>query len=147
MKMYSQDYISWGLYLNVIKIYKMIKRTIRNLKKLIFFLPVVWKTEDWDYTYGVELFIKQLEYLKKGINKRDEHESKSHIIDEIDTFIDMYRTYERRDIHFKEYVEIQKLGVSEKERVQAYDEYTYLRNCEREELYNYLRDNLEKWWD
>ncbi len=36
-----------------------VKRTIRNIKKLIIFLPVVWETEDWDYTYGVELFIKR----------------------------------------------------------------------------------------
>lgn len=123
-----------------------VKRTIRNIKKLIIFLPVVWETEDWDYTYGVELFIKQLEYLKEGINKRDRHENKDDTINEINTFISMYRTYEM-DTHFIDYVKIFKSATSEEERVQAYEDYSYLENYEREELYNYLRDNLEKWWD
>ena len=123
-----------------------VKRTIRNIKKLIIFLPVVWETEDWDYTYGVELFIKQLEYLKEGIDKRDRHENKDDTINEINTFISMYRTYEM-DPHFIDYVKIFKSATSEEERVQAYEDYSYLENYEREELYNYLRDNLEKWWD
>lgn len=123
-----------------------VKRTIRNIKKLIIFLPVVWETEDWDYTYGVELFIKQLEYLKEGINKRDRHENKDDTINEINTFIDMYRKYES-DPHFNNYAKIFKSATSEEERVQAYEDYSYLENYEREELYNYLRDNLEKWWD
>ena len=30
-----------------------IKRVVEKVRRLIFFLPVVWETEDWDYTYGL----------------------------------------------------------------------------------------------
>ena len=117
--------------------YKLINR----IKAFIFFLPTIWKTEDWDYGYGVDLFIRHLEYLKKGIGERGDHK----IVDEINTFIRMYKTYEK-DPHFIDYIKICKSNVSEEEKMQAFENYTYLENYDREELFNYLRDNIENWW-
>ena len=36
------------------------KRFFRRLKRVIDFLPIIWKGEDWDYRYAVDLFSYQL---------------------------------------------------------------------------------------
>ena len=121
-------------------------RLIDRIKALIFFLPTIWGIGSWDYEEGTNLFVKYLEFLSKGIRKRNTHTNARMISGEIDTFIRMYKTYER-DPHFIEYVKVCKSNVSEEERMQAFENYTYLKNYDREELFNYLRDNIEKWWD
>lgn len=121
-------------------------RLIDRIKALIFFLPTIWGVGSWDYEEGTDLFVKYLEFLSKGIRKRNIHTNARMISGEIDTFIRMYKTYER-DPHFIEYVKICKSNVSEEGRTQAYEDYVYLKNYDREELFIYLRDNIEKWWD
>ena len=121
-------------------------RLIDRIKALIFFLPTIWGIGSWDYKEGTDLFVKYLEFLSKGIRKRNTHTNARMISGEIDTFIRMYKTYER-DPHFIDYVKIYKSGVSEEERKQAFKNYTYLNNYNREELFVYLRDNIEKWWN
>ena len=123
-----------------------ISRFIEKVRMIIFFLPMMWNTGNWDYEYSVELFIKGLEYLKKGILSRDKFESTEKTVREIDTFINMYREYEK-DSHFKDYVKVHKGTKDEEVRLKAYEEYNYLVELEKEEVFNYLRDHLENWWD
>lgn len=123
-----------------------ISRFIEKVRMIIFFLPMMWNTGNWDYEYSVELFIKGLEYLKKGILSRDKFESTEKTVREIDTFINMYREYEK-DSHFKDYVKVHKETKDEEVRLKAYEEYNYLVELEKEEVFNYLRDHLENWWD
>jgi len=39
------------------------KRKYRQIQRVIDFLPMIWKGYDWDYSYAIELFRKQLERL------------------------------------------------------------------------------------
>ena len=39
------------------------KRKYRQIKKTIDFLPLIWKSYDFDYSYALNLFKKQLEYM------------------------------------------------------------------------------------
>ena len=32
------------------------KRFVKRIKRVIDFLPMIWKGEDWDYYYSIELF-------------------------------------------------------------------------------------------
>ena len=121
-------------------------RLIVRIKTLIFFLPTIWRIKSWDYEYGTDLFVKYLEFLSKGIRKRNIHANARMISGEIDTFIRMYNKY-NTDPHFKDYVKIHKENESEEEQAKAFENYTYLNNYDKEELFNYLRDNIEKWWD
>lgn len=122
--------------------YKLINR----IKALIFFLPTIWGIGSWDYEEGTDLFVKYLEFLAKGIRKRNIHANACMISAEIDTFIRMYNKY-NTDPHFIDYVKICKESKSEEEQAKAFENYTYLNNYDKEELFNYLRDNIEKWWD
>ena len=37
------------------------KRKYRQIKRTLDFLPLIWKGYDWDYSYAIQLFQKQLE--------------------------------------------------------------------------------------
>jgi len=43
------------------------KRKYRQIKKTIDFLPLIWKSYDFDYSYALNLFKKQLEYTAKEL--------------------------------------------------------------------------------
>jgi hypothetical protein len=36
------------------------KRKYRQIKRVLDFLPIIWKGYDWDYTYAIDLFAHQL---------------------------------------------------------------------------------------
>ena len=40
---------------------RQIKRVIGRIKRVIDFLPLIWNGFDWDYSYAIQLFQKQLE--------------------------------------------------------------------------------------
>ena len=122
--------------------YKLIDR----IKALIFFLPIIWRIKSWDYEEGTDLFVKYLEFLSKGLRKRDIHANAYKNAVEIDTFIRMYNKY-NKDPHFAEFVKIHKECKSYEEKVKALEYYTDLKNYDKEELFIYLRDNIEKWRD
>jgi len=44
-----------------------IKRKYRQIKRVIDFLPLLWKGFDFDYMYAIELFKKQLERLADNL--------------------------------------------------------------------------------
>ena len=44
-----------------------LKRKYRQIQRVIDFLPMIWKGYDWDYSYAIELFRKQLERLADAL--------------------------------------------------------------------------------
>ena len=44
-----------------------IKRKYRQIKRVIDFLPIIWKGFDFDYRYSIEVFRKQLERQAKHL--------------------------------------------------------------------------------
>ena len=48
----------------------LFKRKWRQIKRVIDFLPIIWKGYDWDYRYAVELFQHQLKRTADQIEKK-----------------------------------------------------------------------------
>ena len=44
-----------------------VKRKIRQIRRVIDFLPIIWKGFDFDYRYSIEVFRKQLERQAKHL--------------------------------------------------------------------------------
>ena len=42
-----------------------IKNVIKGIKNLIFFFPVIWRYQWWDYNYSLEIFKRSLEQYPK----------------------------------------------------------------------------------
>jgi len=49
------------------------KRKYRQIQRVIDFLPIIWKGFDFDYTYSIELFKKQLERQAKHLESERAH--------------------------------------------------------------------------
>lgn len=50
-----------------------INRKIEKIKRVIQFIPHIWRSADWDYRYAVELFSYQLERTANYIEEKNRH--------------------------------------------------------------------------
>lgn len=41
-----------------------IKKLVRKLIKVIAFIPIIWKDEDWDFSYLLQLMLTKLAFMK-----------------------------------------------------------------------------------
>lgn len=73
-------------------------RLIRFLKRLIRWLPVLWKQEEWDYSYLYDLIEFKLKELKQALEKdklhKDSNEYAKQILDCL-TYLDKYRNWDK----------------------------------------------------
>jgi hypothetical protein len=60
-----------------------IKRFLRRVKRLIVFIPVIWKGDDWDYRYAVDLFKFQLLRLADHIEEHNRYVHNENDVDRI----------------------------------------------------------------
>jgi|GEM_PF-1540692 hypothetical protein len=56
---------------------------IRRVKRLIDYIPVIWKGYDFDYSYALELFLVQLERTAKHIETHGYREDRQWVADRI----------------------------------------------------------------
>jgi hypothetical protein len=61
-----------GFLLYTIIQFKM-KNIFRKIKRLIAFIPIIWKGDDFDYHYAIDLFKFQLSRLADYIEKNDRY--------------------------------------------------------------------------
>lgn len=55
-------------------------KTLKKIKRVLDFLPIIWRGNDWDYYYTIELFQFQIKRLEGSI-RNGEHEKASHYAD------------------------------------------------------------------
>jgi hypothetical protein len=71
------------------------KRKWRQIKRVIDFLPIIWKGYDWDYRYAVELFQHQLLRTAKEIKKRGNRVDRENVASRIETAVEfLEKVYE-----------------------------------------------------
>lgn len=71
-----------------------VKRFFRRLKRLIEYIPVIWKTDDYDYNYSIQLFQYQLRRIANYIETSGHIENASQTVLQIRTAVDLIdKTY------------------------------------------------------
>lgn len=141
-----------------------IKNFFQSVKNLFIWFPTIWKIRYWDYGYGVDLFIKYLYLLRKGIIKYQNHVNWEHDIATLDRFLKMY-TFQDDLGYFKRYEDILKSeGLPTIEEIlekgdkhltsvqrirmdELHDEYIEKENRLHDILWAYLKQNMYRWWD
>jgi hypothetical protein len=118
-----------------------IKQFIRNIKRVLHWLPIIWNDRDWDYYYIYEILKQKLiateEYIRKdGIhiyNKADADSIRKAIrlieVVQHEHFIDTYLS--EGDWYNDEGM---RKAIEDQDKA-------------RQELFEYLNNNIEKWWD
>jgi hypothetical protein len=57
---------------------RKVKRFFKKIIRLVSFVPVIWKGEDWDYRYAIDLFQFQLLRMADCIEKYGNHTHSEH---------------------------------------------------------------------
>lgn len=63
------------------------KRFFKRVKRVIDFLPIIWKGQDYDYRYALELFQFQLKRLATTIEANDLIEDAKNVSSRINTAV------------------------------------------------------------
>lgn len=50
-----------------------VRRFLRSLKRLLDYAPVIWKNEDWDYVYLLELMAFKIKRMEKNQRQHSHH--------------------------------------------------------------------------
>ena len=65
------------------------KRKWSQIKRVIDFLPLIWKGYDWDYRYAIDLFQHQLKRTEKSIRENGLHVGNYNTASRIKTAVDL----------------------------------------------------------
>ena len=65
------------------------KRKWRQIKRVVDFLPIIWKGYDWDYHYAIELFQHQLKRTAKEIRIRGNSVDRENTANRIETAVEL----------------------------------------------------------
>ena len=113
------------------------KRFFRRVKRVIDFLPIIWKGEDYDYYYSIQLFQYQLERTADYIEERGMIVDAPHVVSRMRTaakLIDrVYNDYYLQQIDWDD-----KEGLSRALEQDA--------KAERI-LWKFIGHNIRHWWD
>jgi hypothetical protein len=117
-----------------------IKNKIRQIRKLIRWIPIIWRDRDWDYYFTYEILKQKLIDTEKYIRRDGVHFYNNRDADDILKAIDMIEKVQN-EYHLDKY--LTSWDWDSKDMHQAVDDH----DKARQELFQHLSDNIETWWD
>jgi hypothetical protein len=118
-----------------------IKQKIKQLRKLIRWIPIIWKDRDWDYYFVYEILKQKLIDTEVYIRKDGLHVFNEHDADSILKAIDLIEKVQT-EYHLDKY-----LSEATEWTTEGMDKAAKDHNKAKRELFKYLSNNIEKWWD
>jgi len=85
----------------------LFKRKWRQIKRVIDFLPIIWKGYDWDYRYAVELFQHQLKRTADQIEKKGTRADAKNVASRIRTAVELLEKVYDEEYQYEYAVKIQ----------------------------------------
>ena len=118
-----------------------IKTKIRQIRKLLRWIPILWNDRDWDYYFVYEILKQKLVDTEKYIRRDGIHYYNNVDADSILKAIELVEKVQT-EYHLDKYLSEATAWEDDKlmKAVQDHDK-------AREDLFKYLSDNIEKWWD
>ena len=108
------------------------KRFFKKIKRVIDFFPIIWRGEDYDYAYAVQLFSYQLNRTADYIEERDFIVDAKDVANEIRTATTLLENvYEEKYIEQEPDLEEGFLKQDKAERI----------------VWKFIGHNIRKWWD
>lgn len=116
------------------------KRFFRRVRRVIDFLPIICKGEDYDYYYSIELFRYQLERTANYIEERGHLANADDVVKEI-----RIATTLLEDVYEEKYLE----EIFDKNASAWVNIHKGLEKQDKAEriLWKFIGHNIRKWWD
>jgi len=144
-----------------------------RLKRVIVYIPIIWKGVDFDYYSAIDIFKFQLDRLANVLEKDTYHENSKTDAQKVRTAIKLldrvyndYYSMEYLDIMEKKYGEV-KLGYSDKgitvsygnkkltkkeeQRIKEEERELFVKSLEKQKkaeriLWEFIHHNIGNWW-
>lgn len=157
-------------------IYHSIVRFFLNIKRMIKWFPIIWKTREYDYRYALDVFSFQLEQIKNYLESEKAHtlHAKDHA-SRIKTCIElMAKVYDQDyfDEHYRKIVSLygnytwnfeSDSGFLEKiwekpytkeelKQIEYETSVLFMESCKKQKrahkiLWKFIEHNIMNWWD
>ena len=118
-----------------------IKNKIRQIRKLIRWIPIIWRDRDWDYYFVYEILKQKLIDTEQYIRKDGVHIFNNQDADSILKAIELIDKVQT-EYHLDKYLSETTEWTTEGMNKAAKD-----HDKARRELFKHLNNNIEKWWD
>lgn len=121
----------------------LIRRTVRKIKNIVRWIPILWHDEDWDYFYIYNLLQNKLLYVKKHILEQNSHLDSKHVASRIQTAINLIDKV-KTEYYIDDFIEKREMGsFSDEELIKAFKKHEKARKV----LFQFLSHNLHHWWE
>jgi hypothetical protein len=117
-----------------------IRRIIRRTKNLLRWLPIIWKDEQWDHYYILEILKHKLIFTADHTRKYGYHTNSKYDADRMMLSVRLIEKIQNED-YIEALINEDKLTADKIEA--AYNK----QNKARKLLFKILEQNLEQWWD
>jgi hypothetical protein len=118
-----------------------IRSTIRSIKKLWRWIPIIYKDRDWDYWYIYEMLKCKLEDMENYIRRDGIHVCNEHDANKIKTAL---RLLER--IQSEHYVQ-EYYDSGDKFTMEGINKALDQQAKAQRIFFKFLDHNIQKWWD
>jgi len=118
-----------------------VKEYIRKIKNLVRWAPIIWRDHDWDYYFIYEILKYKLIFTEKFLREKGYHMYNTQDADSIKKTIDMLEKVQ------SEYYLDKYMSAVPKWTKEGINKATADHDKAKQELFQYLNDNIEKWWD
>jgi hypothetical protein len=118
------------------------KRKIRQIQRVIDFLPMIWSGNDWDYLYSLNLFQKQLERTATYL------ESDKAVTQNAKIQAQKIRTALRlMDIVYDDTYITEFLDGDDSENGDEFVRVMKKQKRAHKLLWDFIEHNIQQWWD
>ena len=118
-----------------------IKNKIRQIRKILRWIPILWKDRDWDYYHVYEILKQKLIDTEAYIRVEGLHLYNNEDADSIKKAIEMIEKVQT------EYFLDKYLSEAKSWEAEGIEKATKDHDDARRELFDFLNNNIEKWWD
>jgi hypothetical protein len=121
----------------------MLTRTVRKLKRIIKWIPILWYDEDWDYFFVYTILQKKLETMRDYMLRTDIYTDGKRAASRMQTAINLIEKV-KTEAYIDGFLDMHESGGYNKEQL---DKAIKKHDRARTLLFNFLNHNISHWWD
>jgi len=126
-------------------------KLIRKIKQVLSWLPIIWKDEDWDYGYFIQIVEFKLNKIAECLEKDTIHENAKEHAAKVRETLNYFSNYQ----NCFDLVDKPETAIAEFRDREFYCNDEFGEYCDKvnkleaenwEKAWNSIRDNAQCWW-